>query len=401
MIPSKLILQSGEQFPGLSPQWQKGDFFGEVVFTTGMTGYVESLTDPSYKGQILVFTYPLIGNYAVPDRSLWESEKIQASGVVVGTTCSSLEHWNGKQSFLEWLATEQIPLISNVDTRALTKVLRKNGVALGVIANTGKAPDAYRNPNETDLISKVTCKEKRIVYRAQDGFVNLDSTRQSRIGLQEERPSQLGKGDEKGRFCKVAASPNSHNLMERGINKGSKRIIAVDCGMKENIIRCLARYPLEIVRVPYDYDYSVEEFDGLFISNGPGDPAQAKATIAILQKGLARKKPTFGICLGAQIMALAIGAKTYKLKFGHRGQNHPCFDLQQKKAILTSQNHGYAIEGKSLPDDWETTFISLNDNSVEGIAHKTLPFSAVQFHPESHPGPTDAAYLFDKFYETL
>jgi carbamoyl-phosphate synthase small subunit len=347
MIPSKLILQSGEQFPGLSPQWQTGDFFGEVVFTTGMTGYVESLTDPSYAGQILVFTYPLIGNYGVPDSSFWESEKIQASGVVVGTASSSLEHWNGKQSFLDWLAAEQIPLLSNVDTRALTKVLRKNGVALGAITAPAKTLNSYRNPNETDLISKVTCKEKKIV------------------------------------------------------NKGPKRIIAVDCGMKENIMRCLSRYPLEIVRVPYDFDYSAEEFDGLFISNGPGDPAQAKATIAILQKGLARKKPTFGICLGAQIMALAIGAKTYKLKFGHRGQNHPCLDLKQKKAILTSQNHGYAIEKMSLPSDWETTFISLNDNSVEGIAHKTLPFFAVQFHPESHPGPTDAAYLFDKFYEML
>lgn len=346
MIPSKLILSSGESFPGLSPKWQQDDFFGEVVFTTGMTGYVESLTDPSYAGQILVFTYPLIGNYGVPDKSLWESEKIQASGVVIGTAGSSFDHWNAKQGFLEWLESEKIPLIANVDTRALTKVLRKKGVALGAITKN-KTLDAFSDPNRTDLIGKVSCKERKIV------------------------------------------------------KQGTKRILAIDCGMKENIVRSLCKYPVEIIRVPYDVDYSKEEFDGLFISNGPGDPAKAKMTIEVLKKALSRKKPTFGICLGAQLMALAIGGKTYKLKFGHRGQNHPCLDIKNNKAILTSQNHGYAIDRASLPSDWETTFVSLNDNSVEGIAHKSLPFFAVQFHPESHPGPTDGAYLFDQFIEML
>ncbi len=245
MISSKLILSSGESFSGLSPEWQQGDFFGEVVFTTGMTGYVESLTDPSYAGQILVFTYPLIGNYGVPDKSFWESGKIQASGVVIGTADASSDHWNAKKNLFEWLESEKIPLIANVDTRALTKVLRKNGVALGAIA-TGKAPISFSDPNRTDLIAKVSCKE---------------SVR---------------------------------------IREGTKRIIAVDCGMKENIVRSLSKYPIELVRVPYDTDYSKEAFDGLFISNGPGDPAKAKTTIAILQKALSRKKPTFGICLGAQ-----------------------------------------------------------------------------------------------------
>lgn len=346
MIPSKLILSSGESFPGLSPKWQQDNFFGEVVFTTGMTGYVESLTDPSYAGQILVFTYPLIGNYGVPDKSLWESEKIQASGVVIGTAACSSDHWNAKQGFLEWLESEEIPLIANVDTRALTKVLRKNGVALGAITKRNSL-DAFSDPNRTDLIGTVTCKERKV------------------------------------------------------IKQGTKRILAVDCGMKENIVRSLCKYPIEIIRVPYDADYSKEEFDGLFISNGPGDPAKAKTTIDVLKKALSRKKPTFGICLGAQLMALAIGGKTYKLKFGHRGQNHPCLDIKENKAILTSQNHGYAIDRTSLPSDWETTFISLNDNSVEGISHKSLPFFAVQFHPESHPGPTDGSYLFDQFIEML
>jgi len=350
MVPSQLVLKSGEVFPGFSPEWQQGDYFGEVVFTTGMTGYVESLTDPSFAGQILVFTYPLIGNYAVPEKALWESKKIQASGVVVGAAYGGVDHWNGERSFLDWLDKEQVPLLTGVDTRALTKRLRKEGVALGAICQ-GTAPSSFRNPNQTDLLAQVSCKEKRTIVPKKGG--------------------------------------------------AAKRIIAVDCGMKENILRSLFRYPLEIERVPYDFDYSNEEFDGLFLSNGPGDPALAEKTIGVLQKALRKKKPTFGICLGAQLLALAIGAKTYKLKFGHRGQNHPCLDLKANRAILTSQNHGYAIDEGTLPADWKTTFLSLNDRSVEGIAHRRLPFFAVQFHPESHPGPTDAAYLFDKFYELL
>ncbi len=182
---------------------------------------------------------------------------------------------------------------------------------------------------------------------------------------------------------------------------GVKKILAVDCGMKENIIRSLLKFPVQIKRVPFDYDYSNEEYDGLFLSNGPGDPAMCKETIAILRKNLKRGKPIMGICLGVQLLALAIGAKTYKLKFGHRGQNHPCMDLDRKACILTSQNHGYAIDEKTLPKDWKVLFRSLNDNSVEGIKHKKLPIFAVQFHPESSPGPTDAFYLFEQFYEMI
>ena len=351
MIPSKLILQSGEEFPGLSPKWQTcckslAPSFGEVVFTTGMVGYVESLTDPSYAGQILVFTYPLIGNYGVPEKKFWESEKIQASGVVVTEACLHASHWNAKRNFLEWLESEQVPLITGVDTRALTICLRRKGVILGTIATEGMAHH-FQSVNQSNLLAKVSCNKKIT------------------------------------------------------INRGRKRIIIVDCGIKNNILRNLCKYPLEIVQVPYDYDYSNEAFDGLFISNGPGDPSLAVATIAILQKALKKEKPTFGICLGAQLMALAIGGNTYKLKFGHRGQNHPCLDIKANRAILTAQNHGFAIDANSLPKDWETTFVSLNDHSVEGIAHKTLPFFAVQFHPEHHPGPWDASYLFDQFYEML
>jgi len=347
MIPSELILESGERFSGCSPAWQKGPFFGEAVFTTGMMGYVESLTDPSYAGQILAFTYPLIGNYGVPDKKDWESGKIQVKGVVMGSLATHFSHHSAKQSLLDWLKDEKIPLISDVDTRALTKRLRAHGVALGAIAKPGEKIKKFEDPNETDLVRGVTLPEKKIY------------------------------------------------------GKGKKTILAVDCGMKENIVRSLLKFDVRIVRVPYNYDYSDEEYDGLFISNGPGDPEKCKKTIEILRKNLERNKPVFGICLGAQLLALAIGGSTYKLKFGHRGQNQPCLDLEQNKCILTSQNHGYAIDDRFLPTGWQVLLRHLNDNSVEGIIHKTKPYFAVQFHPESSPGPEDAFYFFERFYSLL
>lgn len=345
MIASKLILASGEVFCGFSPAWQKGAYFGEVVFSTGMTGYVESLTDPSFTGQILTFTYPLIGNYGVPNSSFWESDKIQASGVVTGWTSQIASHWQSECSFLDWLQKQQIPLITGIDTRAVTKRLRKQGVALGAICMSDKRPKKFFDPNRSHLVQQVSVPGKR-TYGA-----------------------------------------------------GAKKIIVIDCGIKESILRSLVKFPVHITRVPYDYDYSNDAYDALVFSNGPGDPIACKETIAILRKNLHKNKPIMGICLGAQLLALAIGAKTYKLKFGHRGQNLPCMDLESKSCILTSQNHGFAIDEKSLPRDWKVLFRSLNDQSVEGIVHKKLPFFAVQFHPESHPGPTDAFYLFEKFYK--
>jgi carbamoyl-phosphate synthase small subunit len=346
MIPSKLVLESGETFPGFSPDWQEGSSFGEVVFSTGMTGYMESLTDPSYAGQILTFTYPLIGNYGVPNNDHWESEKVQTAGVVAAWTSPFPSHWDSECSLISLLKEQKVPLIVGVDTRQITKLLRKKGVALGAIC-MGKAPRKFPDPNQTHLVQKVSPPGKEL-YGSQ-----------------------------------------------------GKKIIVIDCGMKQNILRCLMKFPVQVQRVPYNYDYSNEEYDGLFISNGPGNPAICKETIAILKKNLSRKKPIMGICLGAQILALAIGGKTYKLKFGHRGQNHPCLDLERKISILTSQNHGYAIDEKSLPSEWKVFFRSLNDDSVEGIIHKNHPYFAVQFHPESHPGPTDAQYLFKKFIEAI
>lgn len=346
MIPAQLVLQSGEVFPGYAPSWQRDWFSGEIVFTTGMTGYVESLTDPSYAGQLLTFTFPLIGNYGVPPKSAWESSQIHAHGVIVGTVSPFTSHTGSILSFLEWLKEEKVPLITGIDTRELTQILRKKGTVLGAIS-CGEMERDFPDPQRTHWVKKVSHPTKTLY------------------------------------------------------GNGNKKIIVVDCGMKENILRSLSRFPITIEKVPYDYDYSEEDFDALFLSNGPGDPTQCMKTVEILKKALKREKPTFGICLGTQLLALAAGAKTYKLQFGHRGQNHPCLDLEKDKALLTSQNHGYAIDEKSLNGDWKVTFVSLNDGSVEGIAHKTLPFSAVQFHPEASPGPVDPAYLFERFYEQI
>lgn len=346
IVPSSLLLENGMIFSGMSPEWQKGTFDGEVVFTTGMTGYDAALTDPSYYGQILVFTYPLLGNYGVPDNTHWESDRIYASGVVVGEACLQWSHAKSIQSFLHWLHRQNTPVIVGLDTRQLTKVLREAGAMHGAITST-KQKTLSLKPNMTALPAKVSISEK-IVY-----------------------------------------------------GKGSKKVIIVDCGMKLNILRLLLKYNFTIHRVPYNYDYSQEHFDGLFLSNGPGDPEIYQETIHILRKAMQKEKLIFGVCLGAQLLALAGGGKTYKLPYGHRGHNQPCMDLVTRKCYITSQNHGYAIQENTLPDDWLVSFRNLNDGTVEGISHRSLPFSGVQFHPESAPGPTDTEWLFEKFSSLL
>ncbi|MEI8365993.1 MAG: carbamoyl-phosphate synthase (glutamine-hydrolyzing) large subunit [Parachlamydiaceae bacterium] len=342
MTPSSLLLENGTVFKGMSPDWQDGRFDGEVVFTTGMTGYDASLTDPSYAGQILVFTYPLLGNYGVTTPDNWESERIHAAGVVLCTLCDQWSHGKSVQSLLQWLKNENVPVITGVDTRELTKVLREAGTMRGSITSG----DHLFQP--IDLASpKVTVPEK-IVY-----------------------------GD------------------------SGKRIILVDCGMKTNILRHLKKFPVTIERVPYDYDYSNEEFDGVFLSNGPGDPASYVETIAVLRRAMKKDKPIFGICLGMQLLALAAGATSYKLAYGHRGHNQPCIEIETKRCFVTSQNHGYAVLEDTLPPEWKVTFKNLNDNTVEGISHTSLPFFAVQFHPEAAPGPTDTEWLFQRFAAML
>ena len=346
-MPAQLILETGEVFYGQAPASQKGHYFGEVVFNTGMVGYVESLTDPSYAGQILVFTYPLIGNYGVSGPSAWESTKSHVSGVVLSELAPFYSSYSAEQSLGDWLQQQNIPYIVGVDTRALTKRLRTQGVIPGAITPLNQTPAQFENFASTDWVKKVSVT-KPITY-----------------------------------------------------GSGEKLVIAVDCGMKENIIRSLLEYPIRVKRVPYNYDFTNEDFDALFLSNGPGDPIHCKETVAIVKKAMAKKKPIFGICLGTQLMALAVGAKTYKLSFGHRSHNQPCIDLQTQRCYLTSQNHSYAVDEATLPNDWRVSFRNLNDQSVEGIEHKELPFFAVQFHPEAAPGPMDTTWLFQKFYELM
>jgi carbamoyl-phosphate synthase small subunit len=317
---ASLELASGERFeadaPPISP------FAGEVVFTTGMTGYIETLTDPSFAGQILIFTYPLIGNYGIHEG--WESDRVQVAGVVVNWASPELERWL------------DVPLLTGVDTRALTKRLRSGGSTLGRV---GDVP--FVDPNEEDLVARVGRREREFLDR---GFERL--------------------------------------------------LVVVDCGMKRNILRHLEKLECNLLIVPHDDDFSQEEYDAVMVSNGPGDPSRCEKTIAILRRVMEREKPLHGICLGMQLIALAAGASTYKLRFGHRGQNQPVRDRRSGRCLLTSQNHGYGVEEESLPEGWMVTYEHLNDGSVAGIRHKELPFAAVQFHPEAAPGPLDAEFLF-------
>ena len=347
---AKLILEDKTVFEGFS-FGANVSTSGEAVFNTGMVGYPEALTDPSYFGQILIFTYPLIGNYGVPPREsrgglfkYFESEKIQTKGMIISDLSFKYSHWQAKKSLENWLLEENIPGIYGIDTRALTKKLRKEGTMLAKITGDKTDIDFY-DPNRENLMSKVSCQ----------------------------------------------------NLREYG--EGKVKIVLLDCGVKHSIIRSLLERKAKVIRVPYDYDIFKLKFDGLLISNGPGDPKKCQKTIEVVREAMKRKIPIFGICLGNQILALASGADTFKLKYGHRSQNQPCQDLETKKCYVTSQNHGFAVEKSSLPGDWKTWFLNINDGTIEGIKHKEKPFFGVQFHPEASPGPVDTKFLFDKFFE--
>jgi carbamoyl-phosphate synthase small subunit len=338
-MKAKLVLKDGSFFNGIS-FGGKLSVSGEAVFNTSMVGYTEALTDPSYFGQILIFTYPLIGNYGV-SFSEFESKKIQVKGLVISDISLKYSHFSARIKLNDWLRNENIPGIYGVDTRALTKKLREKGTMLAKILN-GKEIDFY-DPNQEDLLKYVSTKK----------------------------------------------------IIKYGL--GNLKILLLDCGVKNSILRNLLRNNVRIIRVPYDINISKFDYDGLVISNGPGDPEKYQKTIKNVKEALKKNKPIFGICLGCQILALASGGKTYKLKYGHRSQNQPCQEIKTKKCFITSQNHGFAVDINSLGKDWRPWFLNINDGTLEGFYHFKKPFFAVQFHPEGGPGPLDTKFLFNDF----
>ena len=373
---AKLILSDGTVFCGWSFGFE-GETAGEVVFNTAMTGYPESLTDPSYAGQILVTTFPLIGNYGVPDTGIgedglplfMESERIHPKAIVVADYSEQYSHWNAKESLASWLKREKVPGISGIDTRRLTKVLREHGVMMGrIILN-----EELRMKNEAlELCSLATKGTQEFATALDYGSVNW-----------VEKVS-----------CKEIVRYNVG---------ADKKVVLVDCGVKANIIRCLIRRGMEVIRVPWDYDFNQLEFDGLFLANGPGDPEQCGKTVEHIRTFLNNKevRPCMGICLGNQLLARAAGAKTYKLKYGHRSHNQPVREVGTNRCYITSQNHGYAVDDSTLPTDWEPLFVNMNDGSNEGIRHKSNPWMSAQFHPEACSGPTDTEWMFEEFEKML
>jgi carbamoyl-phosphate synthase small subunit len=343
---------------------------GEVVFSTSMVGYPEALTDPSYKGQILTLTYPLVGNYGVPPYDLnfglplyFESDRIQVQGLVIHELCHEPYHWASTRTLDKWLLDEGVPGIYGVDTRRLTKKLRMHGVMLGIL----QVCEAGEEPNLDNLL------------------------KEAKKGIPDPNLTDLVK--------EVSVKEPVHYKVE-----GKNTVVLIDCGVKYSIMRNLLKRGINVVRVPYDFSAKeILEYkpDGVVVSNGPGDPKKCVDTIACT-KELVDKVPLMGICLGNQILMLAMGGETYKMKFGHRSQNQPALDLKTNRCYITTQNHGYAVDmqclEKSPLDCW---FINANDKTVEGVKHRSKPVFAVQWHPEASPGPYDTGFLFDTFAKLM
>ncbi len=351
----KLILEDGSVYSGYG-FGQIKECQGEVVFNTGMVGYPETLTDPSYHGQILVATYPLIGNYGVPSKERehqllknFESEKIQVEGLIVADYSWEYSHWAAEKSLDEWMKDEGIPGIFGIDTRALTRKLRDKGTMLGRIVLEEKENifNPFQDPNERNLAAEVSVDEP-IEYA-----------------------------------------------------KGKTKIALVDCGVKNNIIRAFLGRDITVIRVPHDYDFLELDVNGVMLSNGPGDPKKCIETIENVKRAMAKNMPILGVCLGSQILGLAAGCDTYKLKYGHRSHNQPVDEAGTRRCYITSQNHGYAIKSDSLPLDWREWFTNDNDGTNEGIIHIAKPFFGTQFHPEASPGPDDTEFVFDMFVRAL
>ena len=352
-----LVLEDGTKFHGKSFGYEQ-PVAGEVVFNTAMMGYPESLTDPSYAGQLMTLTYPLVGNYGVPAFTVepngiatyMESDKIYAKAIIVADYSEEYSHWNAVESLGDWLKREHVPGITGIDTRELTKVLRENGVMMGKILfddEPDNIPEAHYDG--VNFVDQVSCKT---IIRYNEG--------------------------------------------------ADKKVVLVDCGVKNNIIRCLIRRGVEVIRVPWNYDFTNMQYDGIFLANGPGDPDTCSATVEIIRKAMsASDKPICGICMGNQLLAKAGGATIYKLKYGHRSHNQPVRMVGTNNCYITSQNHGYAVDARTLGDDWEELFVNMNDGSNEGIRHKSKPWFSSQFHPEACSGPTDTEFMFDKFVNLL
>ncbi len=340
----KLVLKDGSTFEGKSFGFN-GSASGEVVFATGMTGYPEAITDPSFAGQILVLTYPIIGNYGVPSKNQWESEKIQIKGLVVSTYNETPSHHSSIMTLQQWLMSEKIPALEIRDTRFLTKKIRTHGVMLGKIVDGKDIP--FIDPNKTNLVAEVS--QKKITIEGS----------------------------------------------------GNCTIVQIDCGTKRSITTCLVNRGVRVITIPWNVNplSLKEKFDGVLVSNGPGDPTLVPDTIKNVQELLERKIPILGICLGNQILALAAGGKTKKLKFGHRGQNQPCILEGSKRCYLTTQNHGYVVS--KVPIGFNQWFINANDDTNEGLIHRSLPIMSVQFHPEATPGPVDTEWIFDYFLKKI
>ena len=353
-----LRLEDGTEFHGTSFGYEK-PVAGEVVFNTAMMGYPESLTDPSYAGELMTLTFPLVCNYGVPPftfeenglPTFMESEKIHVRAIIVSDYSREFSHWNGVETLADWLKREQVPGITGIDTRQLTKVLREHGVMMGKILfddMPDEVPEAdYAGVN---FVDQVSCRE---VIKYNEG--------------------------------------------------ADKKVVLVDCGVKANILRCLIRRGVEVIRVPWNYDFNELEFDGLFLANGPGDPETCEVTVQNIRRFLANPvvRPCMGICMGNQLLSKAAGARIYKLKYGHRSHNQPVRKVGTETCFITSQNHGFAVDSSSLPADWEPMFVNMNDGSNEGVRHKKNPWFSAQFHPEACSGPVDTAYMFDDFVKLL
>jgi carbamoyl-phosphate synthase small subunit len=351
----KLVLQNGRTMEG----WNFGydcPCDGEVVFSTAMVGYTESLTDPSYSGQILCITYPILGNYGISPMENdahqllkgFESEKIHIRGLIVTDYCEEYSHWDAVKSLGAWMEEQKVPGIYGIDTRLLTQILREEGTMLGkIVPVDDDTPFEVADPSLENQVDKVSCKE---VIR---------------------------------------------------YGSGEKKVVLVDCGVKHQILRNLLSRGVEVIRVPWDYDFNQFAWDGLFISNGPGDPVHCRVTVEHIRQAMQTGKPICGICLGNQLLGIAAGATTYKLKYGHRSHNQPVRQVGSPRCYITAQNHGYAIREDSIPADWEPYFINMNDGTNEGIRHKSKPFFSAQFHPEASSGPEDTEFIFDEFISLL